>query len=133
MVSKARSGKHEQPQAIRMSMWSAVRILPSSALRPDCLMRYEFILLLCCSATESGCLTIWTQRQLTWQQRGQWKLQGSPTCASASPGKRHSCSGDKALTNHLNQQIVVVIGGSSGIGYEVARQTSAQGARLILT
>jgi NAD(P)-dependent dehydrogenase (short-subunit alcohol dehydrogenase family) len=31
----------------------------------------------------------------------------------------------------INQQFVVVIGGSSGIGYEVARQTSAQGARLI--
>ncbi len=32
----------------------------------------------------------------------------------------------------LDQQIVVVIGGSSGIGYEVARQASAQGARLII-
>ncbi len=33
----------------------------------------------------------------------------------------------------LDQQIVVVIGGSSGIGHEVARQASAQGARLIIT
>jgi len=33
----------------------------------------------------------------------------------------------------LSEQIVLVIGGSSGIGYEVARQTSAQGARLIIT
>ncbi len=32
----------------------------------------------------------------------------------------------------INQQIVVVIGGSSGIGYDVARQTSVQGARLII-
>jgi NAD(P)-dependent dehydrogenase (short-subunit alcohol dehydrogenase family) len=32
----------------------------------------------------------------------------------------------------MDQQIVVVIGGSSGIGYEVARQTRAQGARLII-
>ncbi|SRR6266511_2827106 len=32
----------------------------------------------------------------------------------------------------LDQQIVVVIGGSSGIGYEIARQASAQGARLII-
>jgi NADP-dependent 3-hydroxy acid dehydrogenase YdfG len=32
----------------------------------------------------------------------------------------------------VDQQIVVVIGGSSGIGYEVARQASAQGARLII-
>jgi short-subunit dehydrogenase len=32
----------------------------------------------------------------------------------------------------INQQIVVVIGGSSGIGYEIARQTSVQGARLII-
>ena len=30
----------------------------------------------------------------------------------------------------MDQQIVVVIGGSSGIGYEVARQTRAQGAQL---
>ena len=33
----------------------------------------------------------------------------------------------------MDQQIVVVIGGSSGIGYEVARQAGAQGARLIIT
>jgi len=33
---------------------------------------------------------------------------------------------------NMDQQIVVVIGGSSGIGHEVARQTSAQGARLII-
>jgi NAD(P)-dependent dehydrogenase (short-subunit alcohol dehydrogenase family) len=32
----------------------------------------------------------------------------------------------------MDQQIVVVIGGSSGIGYEVARQAHAQGARLFL-
>lgn len=32
----------------------------------------------------------------------------------------------------VDQQIVVVIGGSSGIGYEVARQARAQGARLII-
>ncbi len=32
----------------------------------------------------------------------------------------------------FHQQIVVIIGGSSGIGYEVARQTSVQGARLII-
>jgi len=32
----------------------------------------------------------------------------------------------------MDQQIVVVIGGSSGIGYEVARQASMQGARLII-
>lgn len=32
----------------------------------------------------------------------------------------------------MNQQIVVVIGGSSGIGYEIARQAHAQGARLFL-
>jgi len=32
----------------------------------------------------------------------------------------------------LDQQVVVVIGGSSGIGYEVARQASMQGARLII-
>ena len=33
----------------------------------------------------------------------------------------------------MDQQTVVVIGGSSGIGHEVALQTSAQGARLIIT
>ncbi len=33
----------------------------------------------------------------------------------------------------MDQQIVVVIGGSSGIGHEIARQTSTQGARLIIT
>jgi short-subunit dehydrogenase len=32
----------------------------------------------------------------------------------------------------LNQQIVLVIGGSSGVGYEIARQTRAQGAELII-
>jgi NADP-dependent 3-hydroxy acid dehydrogenase YdfG len=32
----------------------------------------------------------------------------------------------------MERQIVVVIGGSSGIGYEVARQASMQGARLII-
>jgi NADP-dependent 3-hydroxy acid dehydrogenase YdfG len=30
-------------------------------------------------------------------------------------------------------QSIVVIGGSSGIGHEVARRARAQGARLILT
>src|SRR5262249_30306366 len=35
--------------------------------------------------------------------------------------------------NLLDQKLVVVIGGSSGIGHEVARQTSAQGAHLIIT
>ena len=33
----------------------------------------------------------------------------------------------------IDHQIVVVSGGSSGIGHEVASQTSAQGARLIIT
>jgi NAD(P)-dependent dehydrogenase (short-subunit alcohol dehydrogenase family) len=33
---------------------------------------------------------------------------------------------------NLDGQITVVIGGSSGIGYEVARQTSARGARLVI-
>jgi NADP-dependent 3-hydroxy acid dehydrogenase YdfG len=33
----------------------------------------------------------------------------------------------------MDRQVVVVIGGSSGIGHEVARQASAQGARLIIT
>jgi NAD(P)-dependent dehydrogenase (short-subunit alcohol dehydrogenase family) len=33
----------------------------------------------------------------------------------------------------LEQQIVVVIGGSSGIGHAVARQAGEQGARLIIT
>jgi NAD(P)-dependent dehydrogenase (short-subunit alcohol dehydrogenase family) len=37
------------------------------------------------------------------------------------------------LIKLMDQQIVVVIGGSSGIGHEVARQTSALGARLIIT
>jgi NAD(P)-dependent dehydrogenase (short-subunit alcohol dehydrogenase family) len=32
----------------------------------------------------------------------------------------------------MDQQIIVVIGGSSGIGYEVARQTRAQGAQLTI-
>lgn len=32
----------------------------------------------------------------------------------------------------MDKQIIVVIGGSSGIGYEVARQTHAQGAQLII-
>jgi NAD(P)-dependent dehydrogenase (short-subunit alcohol dehydrogenase family) len=33
----------------------------------------------------------------------------------------------------MDRQTVLVIGGSSGIGYEVARQASALGARLIIT
>jgi NAD(P)-dependent dehydrogenase (short-subunit alcohol dehydrogenase family) len=37
------------------------------------------------------------------------------------------------LIQPMEHQIVVVIGGSSGIGHEVARQTSAQGARLSIT
>jgi hypothetical protein len=32
----------------------------------------------------------------------------------------------------MDQRIVLIIGGSSGIGHEVARQSSAQGARLII-
>jgi NAD(P)-dependent dehydrogenase (short-subunit alcohol dehydrogenase family) len=32
----------------------------------------------------------------------------------------------------MNDKIVLVIGGSSGIGYEIVRQTSGQGARLIV-
>jgi NAD(P)-dependent dehydrogenase (short-subunit alcohol dehydrogenase family) len=36
------------------------------------------------------------------------------------------------MIRSLDQQVVAVIGGSSGIGYEVARQASAQGARLII-
>lgn len=32
----------------------------------------------------------------------------------------------------MNDKIVVVIGGSSGIGYEIACQTSGQGARLLI-
>ena len=32
----------------------------------------------------------------------------------------------------MGHQIVVVIGGSSGIGYEVARQAGRQSARLII-
>jgi NADP-dependent 3-hydroxy acid dehydrogenase YdfG len=36
------------------------------------------------------------------------------------------------LTESLDQRVVVVIGGSSGIGYEIARQASVQGARLII-
>ena len=32
----------------------------------------------------------------------------------------------------MDRQIVMVIGGSSGIGYEVARQTLAQGALLTI-
>ncbi len=37
------------------------------------------------------------------------------------------------LIQPMEHQIVVVIGVSSGIGHEVARQTSAQGARLSIT
>jgi NAD(P)-dependent dehydrogenase (short-subunit alcohol dehydrogenase family) len=33
----------------------------------------------------------------------------------------------------LARQVVVVIGGTSGIGHEVARQVAARGARLIIT
>jgi NAD(P)-dependent dehydrogenase (short-subunit alcohol dehydrogenase family) len=33
----------------------------------------------------------------------------------------------------MDHQIVLVIGGSSGIGFEIARQASAQGAELIIT
>jgi NAD(P)-dependent dehydrogenase (short-subunit alcohol dehydrogenase family) len=36
------------------------------------------------------------------------------------------------MTLPLDQHVVVVIGGSSGIGYEVSRQASALGARLIV-
>ena len=34
--------------------------------------------------------------------------------------------------NSLNQQTVAIIGGSSGIGFEVAKMAAADGANLIL-